>query len=146
MFFRLKHLILKIFGYFFWYFPFFALVMTYSFVHRHYFSNGHIQDSLPTLSADMRYIGDLLYENRLPSHREMAAQWYERASHAGDAESEFRLGKMMMFGDGVPADPGQGIEWIRLSAEHGNPDAKNFLDHCLNDDNSYNPSCSGPSI
>jgi hypothetical protein len=142
MFLKLKHLILKSFGYFFWYLPFFSLVMTYTFVHRHFFSVDHGSNTLMPDSADIRYIGDLLYDNPIPSHREMAAKWYLRASEAGDTESEFLLGKMLVFGEGIPVDHNSGMKWIQKAANAGNNEAQNFLDNCIEQDASIRTSCS----
>lgn len=41
----------------------------------------------------------------------------------GDAEAQLELGRMYLFGDGVPADEKKGVKLIRKAAKQGLPDA-----------------------
>ncbi len=45
----------------------------------------------------------------------------------GHADAEFNYGIMVMRGEGGPADPQAGREWVRLAAKHGDGAAILFL-------------------
>ena len=47
----------------------------------------------------------------------------ERAEQ-GDAEAQFRLGRMYDHGVDVPKDPAETVRWYRLAAEQGDADAQ----------------------
>ena len=57
-----------------------------------------------------------------------AASWYRKAAEAGDAEAEYRLGRVLM--SGATSDP-QGMEsglaWLKKAAGHGHPQARSAL-------------------
>jgi len=48
-------------------------------------------------------------------------------AEAGDAEAQFRLGRMYLYGDGVPQDHDQSVAWFRKAAAQGHPKAQNNL-------------------
>src|SRR6202035_1292883 len=41
------------------------------------------------------------------------------ASYFGDAAAQFRLGQMLLEGQGGPKDPWQAARWLKLSADKG---------------------------
>jgi len=45
----------------------------------------------------------------------------------GDADAQFRLGRMYLDGDGVPQDYVQSVAWFRKAASQGHPKAQNNL-------------------
>jgi|GEM_PF-3814672 len=42
----------------------------------------------------------------------------------GNAEAQFQLGQMYIFGEGVPKDLEEGFRWVRRAAEQGHPKAE----------------------
>jgi exopolysaccharide production negative regulator len=41
------------------------------------------------------------------------------ASYFGDAEAQYRLGRMLLEGQGGPKDPWQSVRWLKLAADKG---------------------------
>jgi hypothetical protein len=41
------------------------------------------------------------------------------ASYFGDAEAQYRLGRMLLDGQGGPRDPWQAVRWLKLAADKG---------------------------
>ena len=60
---------------------------------------------------------------------ERAIQFFELAAKQGHTYAEYQLGKIYCFGNGIPRDLETGMEWLRLSAEHGNEHAATLLQH-----------------
>ena len=58
-----------------------------------------------------------------------AIRFFELAARQGHTYAEYQLGKIFCFGIGVPRDLETGMEWLRLSAEHGNEHAATLLQH-----------------
>jgi TPR repeat protein len=56
-----------------------------------------------------------------------AANEYRPLAERGDAEAEYRIGRMYEFGNGYPQDKTQGIAWIRKAAAQGHVDAEQEL-------------------
>ena len=46
-----------------------------------------------------------------------AAEWYRRAAERGHADAQYNLGFMYLLGEGVPANPVEGLRWLRLAAD-----------------------------
>ena len=65
----------------------------------------------------------------LETDPEKAIRFYELAAGQGHIYAEYQLGKLLCFGIGVPRDLEIGMEWLRLSAEHGNEHAATLLQH-----------------
>lgn len=134
---RLKKAIVDLFGYFFWYLPFFTIVLIFAVGHRHLFPSSHHEDislgnEIFNAGADMKYMGDMYYSGiGIKSNKQIAANWYLKAADTGDSSAAYVLGKMLITGDGIDIDAPQGLQFIRHSAETGNPDAQNFLGVCL---------------
>jgi uncharacterized protein len=55
------------------------------------------------------------------------AEWYSRAAERGHADAQYNLGFMYLTGEGVQADPSEGVRWLRCSAEQGNQTAMRLL-------------------
>jgi uncharacterized protein len=56
-----------------------------------------------------------------------AANEYRPLAERGDAEAQYRIGRMYEFGNGCPQDKAQGIAWIRKAAAQGHADAEQEL-------------------
>lgn len=65
----------------------------------------------------------------LETDSEKAIHFFELAAKQGHTYAEYQLGKIYCFGIGVPRDLETGMEWLRLSAEHGNEHAASLLQH-----------------
>ena len=58
----------------------------------------------------------------------LAVQWYKKATETKNQWAEYQLGRIFLFGmDGIEPDREQAIEWLTLSAEHGNESAQKLL-------------------
>ena len=58
-----------------------------------------------------------------------AADWYERAALAGNAEAQRKFGLLLAKGGpGLPADPVKSRTWLQQAAAQNDPDAKKALD------------------
>lgn len=55
--------------------------------------------------------------------------FFELAASQGNTYAEYQLGKIYCFGLGIPRDLDRGMEWLRVSAEHGNQHAASLLRH-----------------
>jgi len=53
----------------------------------------------------------------------MATEWYRRAAERGHADAQYNLGFMYLLGEGVQANPNEGLRWLRLSADQGDESA-----------------------
>ena len=58
-----------------------------------------------------------------------AIGFFELAAAQGNTYAEYQLGKIYCFGLGVPRDLDKGMEWLRVSASHGNQHAASLLRH-----------------
>ena len=58
-----------------------------------------------------------------------AIGFFELAAAQGNTCAEYQLGKIHCFGLGVPRDLDKGMEWLRVSASHGNQHAASLLRH-----------------
>ena len=56
-----------------------------------------------------------------------AANEYRPLAERGNAEAEYRIGRMYEFGNGYAQDKAQGIAWIRKAAAQGHVDAEQEL-------------------
>ncbi|NUB15484.1 hypothetical protein GAY28_24595, partial [Azospirillum brasilense] len=65
---------------------------------------------------------------RPPANPTQAAEWYRRAAEAGDAEAQFRYGRLLMSGKtDDPQGPDAGLAWLRKAADQGHAQAKEAL-------------------
>jgi TPR repeat protein len=56
-----------------------------------------------------------------------AAEWYRRAAERGHLDAQYNLGFMYLLGEGVQADPNEGLRWLRRSAEQEDEHAMGLL-------------------
>ena len=56
-----------------------------------------------------------------------AMKEYRPLAERGNAEAQYRVGRMYEFGQGVPQDKTQGIAWVRKAAEQNHADAQQEL-------------------
>lgn len=132
---RMRKALVDLLSYLFWYLPFLTIVLFFVLGQRHLFPVSHSEDDHPASAeifnagADMRYIGDMYYSGiGINSNKQIAANWYSKASETGDGHAAYLLGKMIMTGEIEGVD---GIKSIRRGAELGNAEAQNFLGICL---------------
>jgi TPR repeat protein len=59
-----------------------------------------------------------------------AAPWIVAAAHAGLAEAEVRLGRMLLAGEGAAKDEAAAAAWFARAAKTGNIEAHNMLGRC----------------
>ena len=52
---------------------------------------------------------------------------FEKAAEDGNSFSEYQLGKIYYFGNGIRADSAKGLDYLKASAAHGNEYAANLL-------------------
>ncbi|HWA93870.1 MAG TPA: tetratricopeptide repeat protein [Terracidiphilus sp.] len=62
-----------------------------------------------------------------PHDSSRAAEWYRRAAERGHRDAQYNLGLMYLDGEGVSADPYEGLRWLRLSADQGEESAIRLL-------------------
>ncbi len=51
----------------------------------------------------------------------------QKAAARGDADAQYKLGRIYAVGDGVPKDSSKAVEWYQKAAAQGNADAENNL-------------------
>jgi TPR repeat protein len=56
-----------------------------------------------------------------------AVEWYRHAAERGHADAQYNLGFMYLLGEGVQADPDEGLRWLRTSAEQGDEQSVRLL-------------------
>jgi uncharacterized protein len=56
-----------------------------------------------------------------------AVEWYRRAAERGHPDAQYNLGFMYLLGDGVQADPEEGLKWLRRSADQGDESSFRLL-------------------
>jgi TPR repeat protein len=56
-----------------------------------------------------------------------AAEWYLRAAERGHPDAQYNLGFMYLLGEGVQADPGAALRWLRRSAAQGDEQSMRLL-------------------
>lgn len=65
------------------------------------------------------------YQINVANGEKEAQVWYEMAAKKGYKRSQYQLGKMLFYGNGVAQNKSKGLEWLILSAEQSN-DAVEF--------------------
>lgn len=105
----------------------------------HYFQElveNHSDDSLGTPQS--RYVANAFgslggyyvsgIANTLRANPQRARELFAyAASYFGDAAAQFRLGQMLLEGQGGPKDPWQAARWLKLSADKGYYQAQALL-------------------
>lgn len=56
-----------------------------------------------------------------------AAEWYRRAAERGHPDAQYNLGFMCLLGEGVEANPNEGLRWLKRSADQGDECAIRLL-------------------
>lgn len=56
-----------------------------------------------------------------------ATEWYRRAAERGHPDAQYNLGFMCLLGEGVEADPNEGLRWLKRSADQGDECAIRLL-------------------
>ena len=64
----------------------------------------------------------------LKSDVQKAIAMFELAAEQGNIYAEYQLGKLYCFGQGVPRNLEVGMEWLKVSASHGNEYAAQLLE------------------
>ncbi|QOY88129.1 tetratricopeptide repeat protein [Paludibaculum fermentans] len=59
-----------------------------------------------------------------------AVRWYRLAAEAGEAESRYDLGFMLLLGEGGEKDTEEGLMWLERAAEQGESSALRLLVDC----------------
>ena len=70
----------------------------------------------------------------IPRDYKQARYWYEQGAHAGDKQSEERLGELLYLGQGGNKDREAAIRWLTAAADQGNVSAAVNLGKVLSDD------------
>lgn len=87
------------------------------------------QGHLGILTYDM--LGDIYYRGclkaKLEPDKEAAAFWYQVAAIRHVPESQWKLGKMLVEGDGIPQDNEMGMAWVSSAAIEGSTQAASYL-------------------
>lgn len=76
-------------------------------------------------AEDQRAMGQLRShgERFLLKDSAKATQWFQKAATGGDAESQYRLARALMQGQGIAKDPAGALRWAQAAADQGHPDA-----------------------
>jgi TPR repeat protein len=56
-----------------------------------------------------------------------AVEWYRRAAERGHPDAQYNLGFMCLTGEGVEANPNEGLRWLKRSADQGDECAIRLL-------------------
>ncbi len=56
-----------------------------------------------------------------------AAEWYRRAAERGHPDAQYNRGFMCLLGEGVEANPNEGLLWLKCSADQGDECAVRLL-------------------
>ncbi|MDE5885355.1 MAG: relaxase MobL [Oscillospiraceae bacterium] len=84
------------------------------------------------MKNNIQYRIGKMFQNGLGTEKDVskATKFFERAAESKNHWAEFQLGRIFLFGaDGIEPDRQQAVEWLKLSAEHGNSYAQKMLDN-----------------
>jgi hypothetical protein len=70
---------------------------------------------------------DWARQNYVNGHKSEAAKHYTNAAEKGNAEAQFQLAKMLIFGDGIAKDAPQGIAWLEKASSQNYAPAMTML-------------------
>ena len=80
-----------------------------------------------------RYLAKGIGE-RLEADPEAAREtFFYAASYFGDREAQYRLGRMLVDGNGGPPNPSQGVRWLKVASDKGHVGATAVLGELLFD-------------
>ncbi|MEG1502573.1 MAG: tetratricopeptide repeat protein, partial [Synergistaceae bacterium] len=57
-----------------------------------------------------------------------AFKWFSKAANMGHAKSQYFIGLMYYFGEGVEKNESQGVSWLKKSAQLGFIEAQKLID------------------
>ena len=66
-------------------------------------------------------------EGGFPKDLALGRLWYGRAAAQDQADAQYHFGRMLFYGEGGPAEPEAGLEWVRRAAALGDAAAIHFL-------------------
>jgi TPR repeat protein len=79
-----------------------------------------------------KIIGDIYYSGCTSTHivqnKETAFFWYQSAALAHVSSAQYKVGMMLLDGDGVQADRKRGIDWLSSAAIEGSGEARSYLE------------------
>lgn len=81
-------------------------------------------DAKPTSLAGRMWHGD---RGPVEQNKQLAALHYEFAAIGHVGRSQYKLGRMLVEGDGIPEDKDIGIKWLISAAMEGNSAARSYL-------------------
>ena len=70
---------------------------------------------------------DWAKQNYAKGHKTEAAEHYQSAAQKGNAEAQFQLAKMLIFGDGISKDAPRGIAWLEKASRQNYAPAMTML-------------------
>lgn len=77
-------------------------------------------------------IGDIYYSGcssaNIAQNKQTAFFWYQSAALAHVSSAQYKIGKMLLSGDGVQADRKRGIDWLSSAAIEGSDEARSYLE------------------
>lgn len=92
-------------------------------------------------------LGDMLRLGQgVETNAAAAVEMYRRGAEVQDAQAEFRLGAVYLFGVGVPQDRGQAVAWYSRAAAHGSEAAQRVLRELEEHATSKEPSSQGTTV
>lgn len=69
--------------------------------------------------ADAQYrVGEMYLDPKQGNNPLQGARWLALAAHKGHAAAQAKLGDMLFNGEGIPAQPVEGLMWLTLAHEH----------------------------
>jgi len=92
-------------------------------------------------------LGDMLRLGQgVETNAAAAVEMYRRGAEVKDAQAEFRLGAVYLFGVGVAQDRGQAVAWYSRAAAHGSEAAQRVLRDLGEHATSKEPSSEGTTV
>lgn len=77
-------------------------------------------------------IGDIYYSGcpsaNIAQNKETAFFWYQSAALAHVSSAQYKIGMMLLNGDGVQTDRKRGIDWLSSAAIEGSGEARSYLE------------------
>jgi len=77
-------------------------------------------------------IGNIYYfgcpSANIAQNKETAFFWYQSAALAHLSSAQYKIGMMLLKGDGVQADHKRGIDWLSSAAIEGSGEARSYLE------------------
>jgi len=81
-----------------------------------------------------RYCSRQVFFLRIFFLRKKATTWYHKAveqyrksAEQGNADAQYELGRLYCWGDGVPQNKTETIEWLKMASNQGHVEARKLL-------------------